>query len=1069
VSSDDSPVTATAYVVWPESGYARQACGSRGPSGDELVPEDFLSPPSEGASSESPYDRAAARVGSQVRGTWRLDGLLGMGGMAAVYAATHRYGSRAALKILHIEMAGDHELRERFLREGDVAKRVDHPGCVRILDDDVTEQGEPFLIIELLEGHTLEDLWRDCDGQLTTVQALPVAASVLDTLAAFHAQRIVHRDVKPSNIFLTDDSGVKILDFGVAQLREPGRDMTRAGTAMGTAAYMAPEQALGMSEQVDSRADIYGVGATLYSILSGERLHRGSSEQESYVLAATQPAPSIARAAPHLPLEVITVVDKALQWDRRNRYQTADEMRQAIEALQAFPQSSPSRKPPVEEGRVELDLDLDPQGGASGGAIELADDGPEVPRHGDLPIAGAVGVDLDIELNLGDLTEFSPELDLETTAERQPVVARPGGLPSGTSAPAKQPTATTPSVEALSLETPSPRPPLAQPQSRSDGAPTSTSHRAAQPAATGDVRVAPSHPLASLFLCVDRLLRTARQYGPAHPETQNRLAPVFDAMTEALRANGAGVHWKVLPYCFTQGDETLWEPSPPGDIVPYTLSVAGLKEVHVTSGVTEDELRELFGAMMIDGKSDPSEIATALWEAPFQHVECRLEEELGGDDAESLDEFLADTADMEAQLRERLSDVQRMALAMQREDVMEAAAMAAMTDAAADTAATLQLDEATRQALSAALSLDSEEVRERHHRVLIDAFVDGAERRDIPTLATAVAAYANRLVRLGRSDELFATHRALVAHVQENRGRTSRLSLGDLTAALYPPEVLVHVARMASGWGELLDAEQSDRAMSGFQLVAETLDSDAMPLFLQLADKLREGPVFAQILDYIGRASVGEEEQVIGKLEAMNPLTTQLILARLLERGGERVKAMLQPLRTSPNTALRCEAIAQLAESQIGLTDELMKLFQSDDKSVRWAALDTFVRHRVVSAGPGLVRLVDDGQFKERALDEQQKVLEALHALHPPRTEALLSSLVSKHGLVPNEALEQTRMLAARMLGEWAETEGALKALQGAARRRPWNSAPLREVSEHAARAVQARGHGGPAATGASQ
>jgi len=178
---------------------------------------------------------------------------------------------------------------------------------------------------------------------------------------------------------------------------------------------------------------------------------------------------------------------------------------------------------------------------------------------------------------------------------------------------------------------------------------------------------------------------------------------------------------------------------------------------------------------------------------------------------------------------------------------------------------------------------------------------------------------------------------------------------------------------------------------------------------------------------------------------------------------------MLQPLRTSPNTALRCEAIAQLAESKVALTDELMTLFQNDDKAVRWAALDTFVRHRVVSVGPGLVRLVEDGAFKERPLDDQQKVFEALHALHPPRTEALLSSLVSKHGLVANDALEQTRMLAARMLGEWAATEGALKALQGATHRRPWNSAPLREVCDHAARAIQARGQAGPSPTGASQ
>ncbi|RLB55102.1 MAG: hypothetical protein DRI90_19705, partial [Deltaproteobacteria bacterium] len=191
------------------------------------MPEDFLSPPGGEPASESPYDKAVARVGSQVRTTWRLDELLGLGGMAAVFAATHRNGSQAALKIMHLELAGDPDLRERFLREGYVAKKVDHPGCVRILDDDVTEQGEPFLIIELLEGQTLEELWRGRNDQLTVEQVLPIATRVLETLEAFHAQRIVHRDIKPSNIFITDDGEVKVLDFGVAQVREPGRDVTR--------------------------------------------------------------------------------------------------------------------------------------------------------------------------------------------------------------------------------------------------------------------------------------------------------------------------------------------------------------------------------------------------------------------------------------------------------------------------------------------------------------------------------------------------------------------------------------------------------------------------------------------------------------------------------------------------------------------------------------------------------------------------------------------------------------------------------------------------------------------------
>ncbi len=178
--------------------------------------DESSSSPDRAASSDGSYDAVASRVGSLVRQRWRLDALLGLGGMAAVYGATHRCGSRAALKIMHLELGRDHELRERFLRESDVAKPVDHPGCVTILDDDVTEQGEPFLIMELLEGGTLQELCRDHGGQLPVERVLPIAADLLDTLAAFHAHRIVHRDIKPANIFITDDGAVKLLDFGVA-------------------------------------------------------------------------------------------------------------------------------------------------------------------------------------------------------------------------------------------------------------------------------------------------------------------------------------------------------------------------------------------------------------------------------------------------------------------------------------------------------------------------------------------------------------------------------------------------------------------------------------------------------------------------------------------------------------------------------------------------------------------------------------------------------------------------------------------------------------------------------------
>jgi serine/threonine protein kinase len=255
--------------------------------------------------------------------------------MASVYAATHRNGSRKALKILHAEFARDASIRERFIRESYVANRIEHRGRVAIDDEDITEQGEPFLVMELLEGETAQQLWKRNGRKIAPADALGIAAEVLDTLQSFHEQGIIHRDLKPANIFITKDGVVKLLDFGVARMHDPTGDRTRAGTALGTPSFMAPEQAMGLADGVDGRADLFSVGATLYALLGGQRLHQGRSDNEAFILAATTPAPSLARLAPDLPVEVVSLVDKALAWDRRNRFESATAMREEILALLA--------------------------------------------------------------------------------------------------------------------------------------------------------------------------------------------------------------------------------------------------------------------------------------------------------------------------------------------------------------------------------------------------------------------------------------------------------------------------------------------------------------------------------------------------------------------------------------------------------------------------------------------------------------------------------------------------------------------------------------------------------------
>ena len=285
---------------------------------------------------EAATERARARVGTVLKQKWHLDSLLGVGGMAAVYAATHRNKKRAAIKMLHPELSQDAAIRQRFLRETYVANSVGQQGAVAVDYDDVSDDGLAFLVMELLDGETIEQRWQRKGRVLSPHEALSVVDQLLDTLAAAHARGIVHRDLKPENMFLTRDGLVKVLDFGIARVRELSTPLTTlAGSAIGTPAFMAPEQARGRWEDVDGRSDLWAVGATLYTLLSGKFVHSGQSAQDMLALAVTRPARSLGERRPDLPPSLIRFVDKALSYDRAARFPDAVTMQHALRVTYA--------------------------------------------------------------------------------------------------------------------------------------------------------------------------------------------------------------------------------------------------------------------------------------------------------------------------------------------------------------------------------------------------------------------------------------------------------------------------------------------------------------------------------------------------------------------------------------------------------------------------------------------------------------------------------------------------------------------------------------------------------------
>ncbi len=278
------------------------------------------------------FTRAEARVGRTLDEKWRLDVLLGVGGTAAVYAATHRNGSRAAVKVLHPEASMNAFVRDRFLWEGYVANAVGHDAAVRVIDDDVAEDGSLFLVSELLDGETLEERRVRFGGRLSQSEVLLVVDQLLEMLAAAHAKSIVHRDLKPENVFLTRTGKIKVLDFGIARHGDgaPPPSALKGRTMVGTPAYMAPEHARGFFDELDARSDIWSCGAMMFRLLSGRGVHDEGTVEEEIASAMAEPAPPLAAVAPHVSEAVARVVDGALAFDREMRWSDARRMQAVL-------------------------------------------------------------------------------------------------------------------------------------------------------------------------------------------------------------------------------------------------------------------------------------------------------------------------------------------------------------------------------------------------------------------------------------------------------------------------------------------------------------------------------------------------------------------------------------------------------------------------------------------------------------------------------------------------------------------------------------------------------------------
>jgi serine/threonine protein kinase len=295
-------------------------CGLRYPGEFKVCPRDAAE-----LVEVQPEAQVDELVGKTIADTYAIVRMIGEGGMGKVYEARHtRLGSkRFAVKLLHGEYARQADVLTRFQREAEAAATIRSPYVVDVYDVDRTEDGRPFLVAEHLEGKEFAS-YLDEVGKMEVGAAVRVVRQVCKALTAAHDRGVVHRDMKPENVFLTGDPAepiAKVIDFGISKLADrPGTALTKTGMIMGTPSYMAPEQARG--ERVDHRADIYAVGAILYCALTGQRPFDRGDPTATLTAVLTQDPPRPRSIVPTIPEPLEMIIQRAMAKRPEDRYAT---------------------------------------------------------------------------------------------------------------------------------------------------------------------------------------------------------------------------------------------------------------------------------------------------------------------------------------------------------------------------------------------------------------------------------------------------------------------------------------------------------------------------------------------------------------------------------------------------------------------------------------------------------------------------------------------------------------------------------------------------------------------------
>jgi len=321
-------------------------------------------------------------VGTVLASKYRLEALLGSGGMGHVYRAVNEHVGRAvAIKLLRSEHAENPVVVERFLREARAANLVRHPNVVDVIDIGQHDDGSPFIVQELLEGEDLSQLMTRRGGKLPIDEVIDLVGPVIDAVAEAHARGVVHRDIKPENVFLAKGKRgpvPKLLDFGISKVRAPDLRATEVGVMMGTPAYMAPEQVQG-ARDADPRSDVWALGVMLFELIAGRMPFDVRDAPALFVAIATKDAPTLLDVKAEVTPAISRIVERCLRRRPDERYPSAAELSRDLRLTLDGSEIEPTEKRSIPPGARAAALAIANKIPAAPLAPTFAKGGPDGP------------------------------------------------------------------------------------------------------------------------------------------------------------------------------------------------------------------------------------------------------------------------------------------------------------------------------------------------------------------------------------------------------------------------------------------------------------------------------------------------------------------------------------------------------------------------------------------------------------------------------------------------------------------------------------------------------------------